>query len=140
MVETRCLLVGSVFLDLVDPLMVPSVLFFELIVVLLESAVIYLLLMRKAVRAFAASFSANLVTSLLSVLYLLLPRAFVSTYSNLALSVVTALLINILLEAGVLRHFCRGVSFKKILKISTVMNVASYAIVIYEYLYIVGSW
>ena len=120
--------------------MVPSVLFLELIVILLESAVIYLLLMRRAARAFAASFTANLVTSLLSVFYLLLPHEFVSTYPNLILSVVTALLINILLEAGVLRHFYRGVSFKKILKISTVMNVASYAIVIYEYLYIVGSW
>lgn len=120
--------------------MVPSVVFLELIVVLLESAVIYLLLMRRAARAFAASFTANLVTSLLSVFYLLLPREFVSTYSNLALSVVTALLINILLEAGVLRHFYRGVSFRKILKISTVMNVASYAIVIFEYMYLVGSW
>ena len=117
--------------------MVPSVVFLELIVVLLESAVIYLLLMRKAVRAFAASFSANLVTSLLSVFYLLLPREFIS---NLVLSVVIALLINILLEAGVLRLFCRDVNFKKILKISTVMNIASYAIVIYEYLYLVGSW
>jgi len=126
----------KISLDIVPPLfMVPSVLLFEAIVIVIEAFLIFHLMERQAMKAFAASFTANLLTGLLSLFYFLPSLRVVSfTYSTLASMIVVPLLINILVEAGVLKLFYRAVSMRKILKVSTIMNVASYVILIFNFI------
>ena len=130
----------KLFLDLVDPLLVPGVVVFEAIVVLIEAVVMFFLLERNLRKALVASFSANLVTGVLSIVYLLFSWATISTTQRFASMIVAALLINMLVEAAVLRLlFFRAVDMKKLLKVSAVMNLASYAILIIYFLYLFAS-
>jgi len=130
----------KLFLDLVDPLLVPGVVVFEAIVVLIEAVVIFFLLERNLRKALVASFSANLVTGVLSIVYLLFSWATISTTQRFASMIVAALLINMRVEAAVLRlWFFRAVDMKKLLKVSAVMNLASYAILIIYFLYLFAS-
>jgi len=125
----------KIFLDVINPFMAPSTLLFEAIVIMIETPIIFLLLERQVVKAFVASFTANLVTGLLSVFYIVFSWEYVSfTYSKLASMIVVMLLINILVETGVLKLFYRAVGVRKILKVSTIMNVASYAILIFNFI------
>ena len=130
----------KLFLDLVDPLLVPGVVVFEAIVVLIEAVVMFFLVERNLRKALVASFSANLVTGVLSIVYLLFSWATISTTQRFASMIVAALLINMLVEAAVLRlWFFRAVDMKKLLKVSAVMNLASYAILIIYFLYLFAS-
>jgi len=130
----------KLFLDLVDPLLVPGVVVFEAIVVLIEAVVMFFLVERNLRKALVASFSANLVTGVLSIVYLLFSWATISTTQRFASMIVAALLINMLVEAAVLRLlFFRAVDMKKLLKVSAVMNLASYAILIIYFLYLFAS-
>ena len=134
--KIHALVMDKVVLDLVDPLLVPSILFFEALVILIEALVIFFLLERNLSKALAASFVANLLTGLLSLLFFLFP--FNAEYQSLVLVIVFSLIVNILLEAGVLRLLYKTVSLGRVFKTSTIMNVASYAIVILNFLYIFG--
>ncbi len=129
------LLFEDLFLDLVDPLLVPSVLLFEAAVIVIEAAVLYFMLERTISKAVIASFSANLVTGLLSLVYLLLPTEALPAFTRLATMVILALPVNIILEAGVLKGFYRA-AILKLLKVSVVMNIVSYAILILSFLYL----
>jgi hypothetical protein len=116
-------------LDVVNPLLVPSVLLFETLVVIIEAFIIFLL-ERRLGKAFVASLAANLTTGLLSFLYFLIPSEISSSYSDLGLVYVIPLIVNILVETGVLRCFYRGVSMKRILGVSAIMNVATYGLLL----------
>lgn len=130
------------FLDLIDPFMFPSMLLLEAAVVIVEAVVIFFSMDRKAVKAFVASFCANLITAALSVLYIILPLesgfaysrigvdAFSLETSTIVLMLLLGLVVNILVEAGVLRLFYKTATARKILYVSTVMNLISYVIVI----------
>ena len=62
-------MLGQVALDLVNPFLVPSILLFEVFVVMIEAVVIYFLLERSKLKAFVASFVANLASGILSLFY-----------------------------------------------------------------------
>ncbi|MBS7622401.1 hypothetical protein KEJ39_01825 [Candidatus Bathyarchaeota archaeon] len=94
---------------------------------ILEAAVICLLLEKNVGKSFLSSFSANLATGLLNVLYLFFFWVDLSVYPQRIIVLAVALLINVLVEAWILRFFYRGAGAKKILKASAVMNLASYA-------------
>jgi len=129
----------QLYLDLVDPLLVPGVVFFEVAVVMIEAVVLFFLLERAMGKAILASFTANIVTGLLSIVYLLFSWEAIPTLERFALMIVVALLVNILVEAAVLRlFFYRTVGRGRLLKASIVMNIASYAIVIFYFLYLVA--
>ena len=115
-------------LDVVNPLLVPSVLLFEAFVVIIEAFIIFFLLERRLGKTFAASLAANLITGLLSLLYFLMPSEISSSYSDLALAFVIPLIVNMLVEAGVLRFFYRAASVRRILGTSAVMNVVTYGL------------
>ena len=115
-------------LDVVNPLLVPSVLLFEALVVIIEAFIIFFLLERRLGKAFVASLAANLITGLLSLLYFLMPSEISSSYSDLALAFVIPLIANMLVEAGVLRFFYRATSVRRILGTSAVMNVVTYGL------------
>ena len=117
-------------LDVVNPLLVPSVLLFETLVVIIEAFIIFFLLKRRLGKAFVASLAANLTTGLLSFLYFLIPSEISSSYSDLGLAYVIPLIVNILVETGVLRYFYRGASMKRILGVSAIMNVATYGLLL----------
>jgi len=117
-------------LDVVNPLLVPSVLLFETLVAIIEAFIIFFLLKRRLGKAFVASLAANLTTGLLSFLYFLIPSEISSSYSDLGLVYVIPLIVNILVETGVLRYFYRGVSMKRILGASAIMNVATYGLLL----------
>lgn len=117
-------------LDVVNPLLGPSVLLFEALVVIIEAFIIFFLLERRLGKAFVASLAANLTTGLLSFLYFLIPSEISSSYSDLGLVYVIPLIVNILVETGVLRYFYRGVSMKRILGASAIMNVATYGLLL----------
>jgi len=123
-------LFGNIVLDLVGPLIVSSILFFEAVAVILEAVIIYFLLEREAVKAFVASFSANLITGLLNIIYLFIFWQDVSIYTRKAVVMTVALLINILVEALVLKLFYKTINNRKILGVSTLMNLASYGILL----------
>lgn len=124
------MLFGNIILDLVGPLIVSSILFFEVVAVMLEAVIIYFLFEREAVKAFVASFSANLVTGLLNIIYLFVFWQDVSIYSIKAVVMTVALLINILVEALVIKRFYKTVDNRKILGVSTLMNLASYGVLL----------
>lgn len=134
--ETALSFFERLFLDVVDPFLVPSVWILEALVTIVEAIVVFFLMERRAAKAFAASFTANLLTGLLSTVYLFFPLEFGFAYiftldePTVALILVSGLIINILVEAGVLKLFYRTASAGKIFKISTVMNLISYAIVV----------
>jgi hypothetical protein len=97
--------------DLVNPFQVSCVLLAEALVIVIEAASLCFLLARKIGKAFAASFSANLSTRLLSIFYFVFsPIEVETTYSKLTYSVVFPLMINVLVEAVVLRLSCRNVN------------------------------
>jgi hypothetical protein len=123
-------LFGNIVLDLVGPLIVSSILFFEAVAVILEAVIIYFLLEREAVKAFVASFSANLITGLLNIIYLFIFWQDVSIYTRKAVVMTVALFINILVEALVLKLFYKTIDKRKILGVSTLMNLASYGILL----------
>ena len=124
------MLFGNIILDLVGPLIVSSILFFEVVAVMLEAVIIYFLLEREAVKAFVASFSANLITGLLNIIYLFIFWQDVSIYTRKAAVMTVALLINILVEALVIKRFYKTVDNRKILGVSTLMNLASYGVLL----------
>jgi hypothetical protein len=134
--ETALLHFERLFLDIVDPFLLPSVWIIEALVIIVEAVVIFFLMERRASKAFAASFTANLLTGLLSIVFLFFPLEFGFTYiftleePIVAFILVSGLIINILVEAGVLKLFYRRASAAKIFKVSTVMNLISYAIVV----------
>jgi len=124
-------------LDLVDPLAVISIPLFEIAVIIIEALIIYFLLERKGVKAFTASLSANLITGLLILIY----PFFLETSSmliKLVLIILLPLLINILVESGVLKIFYRSTNNMKILKVSTLMNIASYILFMINFMYLFG--
>jgi len=123
-------LFDNIVLDLVGPLIVSSILFFEAVAVILEAVIIYFLLEREAVKAFVASFSANLITGLLNIIYLFVFWQDVSIYTRKAVVMTVALLINILVEALVIKRFYKTVDNRKILGVSTLMNLASYGVLL----------
>jgi hypothetical protein len=123
-------LFGNIILDLVGPLIVSSVLFFEAVAVILEAVIIYFLLERIAVKAFVASFSANLITGLLNIIYLFIFWQDVSIYTRKAVVMTVALFINILVDALILKLFYKTIEYRKILGVSTLMNLASYGILL----------
>jgi len=117
-------------LDVVNPVLVPSVLLFEALVVIIEAFIIFFLLERRLGKAFVASLAANLTTGLLSFLFFLIPSEISPSYSDLGLVYVIPLIINILVETGVLRYFYRVASMKRILGVSVIMNVATYGLLL----------
>ena len=100
-------------MDLVNPFLVPSVLILEALVIIVEAVIVFFLMERRAAKAFAASFSANLLTGLLSIVYFFFPLEFGFAYSRIGedaftlqestviLILVFGLMINMLVEAGV---------------------------------------
>ena len=131
MLREVTVLFGSILIDLVGPMIVSYLLVFEFLAVILEAAVIYLLLEKRAAKAFVSSFSANLVTGLLNVVYLFFFWIYVSVYPQRFIVLAVALLINILVEAWILRFIYRSTDMNKILKASVIMNLASYAILVF---------
>jgi hypothetical protein len=134
--ETALSLFEKLFLDIVDPFLLPSVWILEALVIVVEAVVIFFLMERRAPKAFAASFAANLLTGLLSIVFMFFPLefgfAYISTLEEpiVAFILVSGLIINILVEAGVLKLFYRATGAGKIFKVSIVMNLISYAIVV----------
>jgi hypothetical protein len=127
----------KLFLDLVDPFLVPGVVVFEAIVVLIEAVVIFFLLERNLGKAFLASFSANLVTGALSVIYLLFSWEALSTYTRFGSMLIVALAVNIVIEASVLKIlFFKATKVRRLVGVSAVMNLASYTLVILYFLYL----
>ena len=127
----------NIFLDLVDPFTVLSVPLFEAAVIIIEALIIYFLLEKKGVKAFVSSLSANLITGLLILFY----PFFLETSSmptTLVFIILLPLLINILVESGVLKLFYKSIDTMKILKVSALMNLASYAILMINFMYLFG--
>lgn len=118
---------GSLLMDLVGPMIISNLLVFEILAVILEAAVVYLFLEKNVGKAFLSSFSANLVTGLLNVLYLFVFWIDLSVYPQRIITLAAALLINILLETWILKFFYREAGAKRLLKVSAVMNLVSYA-------------
>lgn len=116
-------------LDVVNPLLVPSVLLFEALVVIIEAVIIFFLLERRLGKAVGASLIANLVTGFLSLLYFLIPSEISPfMYPDLVLLYAVPLIVNILVETGVLRLFYKAANLGRILGVSVVMNVATYGL------------
>jgi hypothetical protein len=129
------LLFEKIFLDLVDPFLLSFPLLTEGAVVILETIVIFYLMEKHLARAFVVSVCANLLTGLLSIVYLFTPFGFART-ATLILTLALGLCVNILVEAGVLKLFYRTTSTARIFGVSTVMNVISYSIIVFNYLLI----
>jgi hypothetical protein len=130
----------KLFLDLVDPFLVPGVVVFEAIVVLIEAVVIFFLLERSLGKALLASLIANLVTGALSVIYLLFSWEALSTYTRFGFMLIVALVVNIVVETIVLKIlFFRATKLSRLIGVSVVMNLASYAIVILYFLYLFAT-
>ncbi|MEM2922596.1 MAG: hypothetical protein QXF26_09820 [Candidatus Bathyarchaeia archaeon] len=136
----RTMIFEKAILDLVDPTAASYMLFIEAIVVIIEAAVIYSLLERALAKAFISSICANFVTALLSFFYLIfsIEETF-TTYLKVVLVAIVPLVINILVEAGILRLFYAEAPLKRVLKTSVVMNIASYALVIIDRLHLLTS-
>ena len=125
------MLAEKVILDLVNPVNASLVLLLEVIVVIIEAIIIYFLLEKGWAKAFFSSITANFITGILSLFYLLFSiDASASVYMKIVLVIVLPLIINILIEAGILRLFYSKVDKRQILKTSLVMNLASYVLII----------
>ena len=121
----------KVILDLVNPINISLVLFLEVIVVIIEAIIIYFLLEKRWIKAFTSSITANFITGILSLFYLFFSiDASTSLYMKAVLVIVLPLIINILIEAGILRLFFSKMDKRQILKTSAVMNIASYVLMI----------
>ena len=119
----------KLLLDVVNPFLVPSVILFEALVVIIEAVIIFFSLERRIKKAVGASLTANLITGFLSLLYFLIPSEISPfMYPDLVLLYAVPLIVNILVEAGVLRFFYRAVDLRRILGVSAVMNVATYGL------------
>lgn len=126
-------------LDLVNPILVPSVLLFEGTVVVVEAIVIFLMLERNLGKAFAASFTANLVTGALSAIYILFSWGGTYASPQLVFMFVVGLLVNIFVETGILKlSFFKEIEVRRLLKVSMVMNVVSYGILVLYFVYSLG--
>ncbi|MBS7651057.1 MAG: hypothetical protein QXN62_06680 [Candidatus Bathyarchaeia archaeon] len=121
--------------DLVGPLITSFIILFEVFAVLVEAALIYLLLEKKAAKALTSSFIVNLVTGLLNLVYFFFSWADISTYHQNIIIFAVALLINILVEASILKYLYKPINVKKILKVSTIMNLASFIILVFFIVY-----
>jgi hypothetical protein len=118
-------------LDLVNPILVPLVLLFEGTVVVVEAIVIFLMLERNLGKAFAASFTANLVTGALSAIYILFSWGRTHAYPQLVFMFVVGLLVSIFVETGTLKlSFFKEIEVRRLLKVSMIMNIASYGILV----------
>jgi hypothetical protein len=121
----------KVLLDLVNPINASLILFLEVLVVIIEAIIIYFLIEKGWGKAFVSSITANFITGILSLLYLLFSiDASASLYLKVILVIIIPLIINIVIEAGILRLFFSNVNKRKILKTSVVMNIASYVLII----------
>ena len=129
------LLFEKLILDLVDPFLISFPLLTEGAVVILETVVIFYLMEKRLTRAFVASLCANLLTGGLSIVYLFFPLelGFARTTTSI-LILAFGLCVNILVEAGVLKLFYRTRSTGRIFVVSTVMNVISYSIIVFNFL------
>ena len=135
------------FLDLIDPFTVSPMLLAEALVVIIEAIIIFFLMERHAIRAFASSFCANLITGSLSIVYLFFPLEFDFAYtkigveafslssSTLILLLLLGLAVNILVEAGVLKLFYRAASTGKIFRVSVAMNIISYVVIVLSFMF-----
>lgn len=120
-------MLGEVALDLVDPFLVPSIPLFEVCVVMIEAVVIYFLLERSKLKSLVASFVANLASGILSLFYFFFAILTGSMYLELAVG----LIINIVVETAVLKAlFFSKVDLRKLFKVSIIMNLCSYALLI----------
>ncbi len=121
----------KVILDLVNPINASLILFLEVLVVIIEAIIIYFLLEKGWGKAFISSITANFVTGILSLFYLLFSiDASTSLYMKVILVMVIPLIINIVIEAGILKLLFSKVDKRQILKTSIVMNIASYLLVV----------
>jgi hypothetical protein len=121
----------KVILDLVNPINASLILFLEVLVVIIEAIIIYFLLEKRWGKAFISSITANFITGILSLFYLLFAiDTSTALHMKVILVIIIPLIINILIEAGVLRLFFSKVDKRKILKTSIVMNLASYVLII----------
>ena len=121
----------KVILDLVNPINASVVLFLEVLVVIIEAIIIYFLLEKGWGKAFISSITANFITGILSLFYLLFSiDTSTSLYMKAILVIVIPLIINIVIEAGILRFFFSKVDKRQILKTSVVMNIASYGLMV----------
>ncbi|MEM2122816.1 MAG: hypothetical protein QXE79_04185 [Candidatus Bathyarchaeia archaeon] len=119
------------FLDLFVPMDILYTLFLELIVIIIEAVFIYFLLEKAAAKAFLSSLSANFITGILSAIYLVFSVDYsYPFYSKLILAVIVPLVVNILVEAAILKLFYRDKTMRRILKTSMAMNFASYIFII----------
>ncbi|MEM2902491.1 MAG: hypothetical protein QXO32_07180 [Candidatus Bathyarchaeia archaeon] len=120
----------KVFLDLIVPTTTWYTIFLELIVIIIEAVFIYFLLEKALTKAFLSSFTANFITGILSAIYLIFSiDVSYPLYSKLILAFIIPLMINILVEAAILRLFYRNKGMKRILKTSLIMNLASYVFI-----------
>lgn len=127
-------------LDLIVPTTFFSTLFLEVIVIVIEAIVIYFLLEKSLVKAFISSTCTNFVTGVLSLFYLLFSiEPSFPLYSKVILIVIMPLLINIFIEAGILKFFYGKVTMQRILKVSVVMNLASYLFILINILPLLTS-
>jgi len=125
-------LFGILLIDLVGPIITSSILIpFEVLAVLVEAAVICILLVRNVAKALVSSFTVNLITGLLNLLYFFAFWIDISTYHRSITIFAAALLINILVEGFILKNLYRQKGLKNILCVSTIMNSASFTILIF---------
>ncbi|MBS7645374.1 hypothetical protein KEJ44_04960 [Candidatus Bathyarchaeota archaeon] len=121
----------KVFLDLFVPTDMFYTLFLEFIVIVIEAVFIYFLLEKAVGKAFLSSLGANFITGVLSAIYLVFSIDYSHPfYSRLILAVIVPLVVNILVEAGILKLFYKDKTMKRILKTSVVMNLASYIFIV----------
>ncbi|MBS7626986.1 hypothetical protein KEJ51_08165, partial [Candidatus Bathyarchaeota archaeon] len=88
-----------------------------------------------AAKALTSSFIVNLATGLLNLVYFFFFWADISTYYQNIIIFTVALLINILVEASILKYLYKPVNVKKILKVSTIMNLASFIVLVFFIVY-----
>lgn len=87
---------------------------------------------------------------MLSIIYLFYPLEFGSAYtqigeeafvlqsSTIILLLALGLIVNILVEARVLKLFYKAVTTRKLLKVSAAMNIVSYVIVVLNLIFMIG--
>jgi|YelNatPaOPRAMG01_1025707.scaffolds.fasta_scaffold12567_7 hypothetical protein len=134
------MLAEKAFLDIIVPTTTWYMIFLELIVIVIEAVFIYFLLERVAAKAFLSSFCANFITGILSIIYLIFSvEASYPFYLKLILAVIVPLVVNILVEAAILRLFYRYRTVKRILGTSMVMNLASYVLIVINIMPLLAS-
>lgn len=126
----------KIILDLLVPPLFSIACLLEIPIILVEAVIIFLLIERKAFKALVCSICANVLTALLGFIYApFLPELiFLTTTTIIVLFI--ALIINILIEAFVLRQFYKSIGIGKILETSVIMNLVSYAIVVFNLMYL----